>query len=72
MAALHGGKIEIHIDKINGPLMGLVNVNKSGEGDVWTTIQAPVKSQTGTHDLYFVFRGDKDLFYFDWWKLNKR
>jgi hypothetical protein len=71
VAALYGGKIEIHSDRIDGPLLGLVKVNRSGEGDVWNTIQTPVKSMRGKHDLYFVFRGEKELFYFDWWKLNK-
>lgn len=71
VAALYGGKIEIHLDKIDGPLLGTVQVNKSGEGDVFKTITTPVKSRTGTHDLYFVFRGEKDLFYFDWWKFNR-
>lgn len=23
------------------------------------------------HDVYFVFKGDKDLFNFDWWKFNR-
>jgi arabinoxylan arabinofuranohydrolase len=71
VAALYGGKIEIHIDKIDGPLLSLIKVDRFGEGDVFKTITTPVKSRTGTHDLYFVFRGEKDLFYFDWWKFNK-
>jgi hypothetical protein len=70
VASLYGGKIEIHTDKINGPIMGIVNINISGEGDVWKTISAPVKNIHGVHDLYFVFRGEKELFYFDWWKFQ--
>ncbi|MES2277240.1 MAG: glycoside hydrolase family 43 protein [Bacteroidota bacterium] len=72
VAALYGGKMEIHLDQAGGPLVGTVNVNASGEGDIWKTITTPVKQVTGTHDLYFVFKGEKDLFYFDWWKFNKR
>lgn len=71
VAALYGGKIEIHTDKIDGPLLGTVQVNRSGEGDVFNTITTPLKSIKGTHDLYFVFRGEKDLFYFDWWRFSK-
>jgi len=70
VASLYGGKVEIHTDKINGPIMGIVNINISGEGDVWKTISAPVKNIHGVHDLYFVFRGEKELFYFDWWKFQ--
>jgi len=72
VAALYGGNIEIHTDKIDGPLLGMVKVNSSGEGDIFKTVTTPIKSVAGTHDLYFVFKGNKDLFYFDWWKLNKR
>ena len=71
-AALYGGKIEIHTDKIDGPILGTVNVNTSGEGDVWKTISTRVKNIKGVHDLYFVFRGEKELFYFDWWTFNAK
>jgi hypothetical protein len=70
VAALYGGKIEIHADKIDGRILGTVNVNTSGEGDSWKTITTPVDSIKGVHDLYFVFRGEKNLFNFDWWKFN--
>src|SRR5450759_209808 len=71
VAALYGGKIEIRTDKIDGPVIGTVDVKTSAEGDVWKTISAPVKSVKGIHDLFFVFKGEKDLFNFDWWQFNK-
>ena len=71
IAALYGGKIEIHVDKINGPLLGIITVNASGEGDRWRTVSVPVKKVKGIHDLFFVFRGEKDLFNFDWWQFMK-
>jgi len=71
VAGIHGGKIEIHTDKIDGPIIALVEVKTLGEGDVWKTISTPVKNTKGVHDLFFVFKGEKDLFNFDWWKLNK-
>jgi len=70
VASLSGGKIEIHTDKLDGPIMGTINVTTSGEGDSWKTITTPVKNIKGVHDLFFVFKGDKDLFNFDWWKFN--
>ncbi len=70
IASLYGGKIEIHTDKIDGPIMGTINVTTSEEGDLWKTITTPVKNIKGVHDLFFVFRGEKDLFNFDWWKFN--
>lgn len=70
VASLSGGKIEIRTDKISGPIMATINVTTSGEGDSWKTITTPVKNIKGVHDLFFVFKGDKDLFNFDWWKFN--
>jgi hypothetical protein len=74
VASLYGGKIEIYSDKIDGQLLGTVNVNTSGEGDIWKNVNAPVNNIKGVHDLFFMFRGEKDLFNFDWWKLlpNKK
>ena len=69
-ASLYGGKIEIHTDKIDGPILGTINVNTSGEGDIWKTLSTPVNNIKGVHDLFFVFRGEKDLFNFDWWKFT--
>jgi len=70
VASLYGGGIEIHIDKIDGPVLGTVDVNNSGEGDIWKTISTPVKNINGAHDVFFVFKGEKDLFNFDWWKFS--
>lgn len=71
VASLYGGKIEIRIDKTDGQLIGTIDVSTSGEGDIWKTLSAPVSKVSGKHDLYFVFKGEKDLFNFDWWKFSK-
>lgn len=71
VAALYGGIIEIHTDKVDGPVISTVDINTSAEGDIWKTIAAPVKNAKGIHDLFFVFKGEKDLFHFDWWHFNK-
>jgi arabinoxylan arabinofuranohydrolase len=70
IASLNGGKIEIHTDRIDGPIMGTIDIKTSGEGDIWKTVTAPVKNTKGVHDLYFVFKGEKELFNFDWWKFQ--
>jgi len=72
VASLHGGSMEFHTDRIDGPLLAIVEVTGKGEGDVWKTLTAPVKNIKGVHDVYIVFKGQQDLFYFDWWKLNAR
>ena len=68
VASLNGGTIEVRIDKIDGPIVATIIVNTSGEGDLWKIIETPVKNILGIHDLYFVFKGEKDLFNFDWWR----
>lgn len=71
VASLYGGKIELHADRIDGPLLATLII-ASDKGDVWKTINAPVKNIKGVHDLFFVFKGEKDLFNFDWWRVNGR
>jgi arabinoxylan arabinofuranohydrolase len=70
VASLRGGKIEVRTDKVDGALLAMINVTASGEGDIYKTITAKVKKVKGVHDLYFVFKGDNDLFNFDWWQFS--
>jgi len=72
VASINGGTIEIHTDSLDGQLLGTVQVIGKAEGDVFKTIKSPVKNVKGIHDLYFVFKGNKDLFYFDWWKFSSK
>jgi arabinoxylan arabinofuranohydrolase len=72
VASLYGGKIEIHINNIDGPIIGTIEVKTSGEGDSWKTIITAVNNIEGVHDLYFVFKGEKELFNFDWWKFTSK
>jgi hypothetical protein len=72
VASLSGGKIEIHTDKIDGPLLATISINTFGEGDIWKTVTAPANNIKGVHDLFFVFRGEKDLFNFDWWQFKSK
>jgi hypothetical protein len=70
VASLSGGKIEIRTGGTDGPIFGTVNVTASGEGDVWKTITTPIMTIQGVHDIFLVFRGEKDLFNFDWWRFK--
>jgi hypothetical protein len=72
VASLRGGKIEVRTDKVDGTLLATIKVNTSGEGDIYKTITTPVKKVQGVHDLYFVFKGEKDLLDFDWWKFSAK
>jgi len=73
VASLFGGKIEIAIDNIDGQIISTVDVNTSREGGIWRIITAPIKKNIiGIHNVYFLFRGEKDLFNFDWWQFKTK
>jgi len=71
VSPIYGGKIEVRVDKLDGPVIATINVDSSREAGYWKSFSAPVDDVSGVHDLYFVFRGEKDLFNFDWWKFSK-
>lgn len=71
ISPLYGGKIEIRTDKMDGSVIATVTVGPQGEGGKWKTVSAPVSKVSGVHDVYFVFKGEKDLFDFDWWQFSK-
>jgi beta-xylosidase len=69
-----GGVIELHLDSLDGPVLGSVTVPDTGGWYVWKTLSAPVSGATGVHDFYLVFKGESKghLLNFDYWKLNQR
>ncbi|MBR6384901.1 MAG: carbohydrate-binding protein, partial [Ruminococcus sp.] len=65
-----GGKIELHIDSVKGPLIGLCNVSGTGGWQNWEEVSCDVVAD-GEHDLYLVFKGDSGyLLNVDWWKFD--
>jgi hypothetical protein len=70
VSPIYGGKIEIHADKIDGPIIATVDINTTRQEGIFSTFSAPVNKIKGVHDVYFVFKGEKDLFYFDWWQFK--
>lgn len=73
-SALQGGQLEVRLDRIDGDVVAVVNVGKTGGWETWKTFSAKMLRQvTGKHDVYFVFKGMKGnkLFSFDWWKFEK-
>ena len=69
-ASLYGGEIEIRTGKIDGPIIATVDINSSRHMGIWKNFTALVKNANGVHDVYFVFKGEKDLFDFDWWEFK--
>ena len=71
-SAAKGGQIEIRLNSADGELLGTLEVNNTNGSNKWAVQSCKVKTVTGIHDLYFVFKGGEgDLFNFDWWKLSK-
>ena len=73
------GKIEVRLDKFNGPVISSVSVpsGSSAEGhSSWKELPAPLKPTQGIHNLYFVFIAEngtgKQLFDIDWVYFSNR
>ena len=72
-SALRGGAIELHIDSVNGKMLGRMRVDGTGGWENWTSITTDLTAwTTGVHDLYLTFSGRKGpkLFNFDWWEIR--
>ncbi|MFI6318817.1 family 43 glycosylhydrolase [Nonomuraea sp. NPDC050556] len=68
-SATSGGRIELHLDGVNGALAGTCTVPGTGGWQTWTTVTCPVSGATGTHDLYFRYAGGSgNLFNVNWWQ----
>jgi hypothetical protein len=71
-SATSGGKIELHLDNVSGPLVGTCTVPGTGGRQTWATVTCPVSGVNGTHDLFFRFAGGSgELFGFNWWQFGK-
>lgn len=65
------GYIEIRIDSLQGKIIGTVEVQPQNNPSLqWTRVETTVDKVTGVHDIYFIFRGEKegDLFDLDYWR----
>ena len=70
-SATSGGRIEVRLDNVNGPLVGTCTVSGTGGWQVWTTVSCSVNRPTGTHDVYFRFAGGTGfLLNVNWWQFN--
>eukprot|EP00456_Euglypha_rotunda_P002416 TRINITY_DN1045_c0_g1_i4.p1 TRINITY_DN1045_c0_g1~~TRINITY_DN1045_c0_g1_i4.p1 ORF type:complete len:475 (+),score=115.18 TRINITY_DN1045_c0_g1_i4:950-2374(+) len=65
--------IELHLDSVDGPLVGMLPL-KDTRGK-WRSEKTTVKDALGTHDLFFVFKGNdqaKNVLKFDSWQFTKK
>ena len=64
-SAWTGGNIELHLDSLSGPLVGLCTNTPTGGWDVYMTFSCTVSHFNGVHKLYLVFKGDNRFDLFD-------
>jgi arabinoxylan arabinofuranohydrolase len=70
-SATSGGRIEVRLDGVNGPLVGTCTVPGTGGWQTWTNATCPVSGATGTRDLYLRFAGGTgSLFNVNWWQFS--
>ncbi len=68
-----GGFIEIRLDSANGPVIGTVDITRSGAMDRYKSIVCEIKNAQGVHDLYFCFKSTaqkNNLFFIDYWEFK--
>lgn len=70
-SATNGGKIELHLDSVTGPVVGTVTVPSTNGWQDWIEVTGNVSGATGKHDLFLRFTGgDGYLFNVDWWRFT--
>ena len=52
-----GGRIEVRLDKLDGPLAATLTVPGTGSWDKLVDVSAPLVNAAGRHDVWLVFRG---------------
>jgi hypothetical protein len=66
-----GCRLEIRLDGIQGMLLGTLTIPNTKQSGTWKTVAAKIKKVNGTHDLYFVGKGETGkMVNFDWWKFR--
>jgi arabinoxylan arabinofuranohydrolase len=73
IASTVGGKINIHLDRADGELIGTLNVSSTGGEQNWNIVKTNVKRVKGIHNIYFMFAGQEftnNLFNIDYWQFN--
>lgn len=68
-SASYGGRIELHLDHLEGTMIGTLLVSCTGGDDNWTRKTASVTGAAGLHNIFFVFKGEAadNLFKVDYW-----
>ena len=61
-SATEGGIIELRLDTLNGPLIGICTVTNTGGLQQWATVRGSIKPTSGRHLLQMNFVSNRDPF----------
>jgi beta-glucosidase len=66
-----GGKIEVHLDQLDGPLACELTVPRTGDWQKWVNVSAPLTGISGVHNIFLKFLGSGgSLFNVEQFQLN--
>lgn len=65
--------IDLRLDRVDGPLIGTVQIGETGAPGQWQEKSAGVSGTTGVRDLYMIFKGggERSMFDFDHWRFER-
>jgi len=65
-----GGRIDVRIDAVDGPLIASVAVPVTGGWQSWRTVSSPASAVSGVHDVYLVFDGTTSIGNVNWFRFR--
>lgn len=66
-----GGRIEVHLDSLNGPQIAEMTVPNTSDWQHWVDVSSPIKASGGVHTVYLTFAGGEgQLFSFESFRLT--
>lgn len=68
VAAANPGAVELHLDALDGTLVGTCTVAATGGAQTWASQSCDISGAEGKHDLFLRFTGGG--FKFNWWKFT--
>lgn len=70
IASVKEAKLELHLDSMDGPLIGTMNIQDTGGDYSFKIFSTDIANATGVHDMFMVFKGEDkvSLAKFDHWR----
>ena len=66
----NGGRIEFHLDDVEGPIVASVDIPSTGGWQSWTTVSATALGGAGIHDVFATFKGSENIGNLNWFRFN--